>query len=320
MLILSLLLACNGCASCQPELPNPDSTDTQDSDTQDVNDSGSDTGEDTGDTGFVPPPCPIMELEPNDSYTTAQLVLLEKWICGDFNKEFDLDNYGFQFPAEEGWLKIWGRGQSVGSLSDLLITLDQGTNTAISFAQAGSTDPFLLIPVTNEDVLYATMQDQYGEFGEDNFYEMLISEVKPPVEWNDEESDSFGENNSPAGAHLLQDGSRVFGRTATNTDTDWYRISVPEGQSVQITISIEAFQYGSPIDPIIYLYPEAAFTDSSTAYVAVRNNGSTSGNLDPTLRYTLSEGGEWALLLKNNTSGGSDFHWYVMDVQINQVE
>ena len=46
------------------------------------------------DTGLAEaPPCPIMEIEPNDNYDEAQVVFLEKWICGDYDKEFDLDNY-----------------------------------------------------------------------------------------------------------------------------------------------------------------------------------------------------------------------------------
>ena len=82
------------------------------------------------------------------------------------------------------------------ALSDILITLDQGSNTAVSFAQIGTTDPMMIVPVTNEDILYTTIYDQYGGYGENNYYEMIISQVKPPVEWNRIEDDDIGNNNT----------------------------------------------------------------------------------------------------------------------------
>ena len=91
------LFGCIGCQSCQPQIDVPDNPNEQpepsaeDTDTAEL--------DDTGDTGVAEaPPCPIMEIEPNDNYDEAQVVFLEKWICGDYDKEFDLDNYGFQFP------------------------------------------------------------------------------------------------------------------------------------------------------------------------------------------------------------------------------
>ena len=316
--IIAFLFGCLSCQSCQPQIDVPDNPEQQpepsseDTDTADTND--------TGDTGLTPPPCPIMEIEPNDNYDSAQLAFLEKWICGGFDKDFDLDNYGFQFPESDGWLKIWGRGQSVGSLSDLLITLDQGTNTAVSFAQPGTTDPMMIVPVTDEDVLYTTIYDQYGGFGEDNFYEMIISQVKPPVEWNGTETDSLGENNAPTGAQTVETGDRIFGSAVTNYDTDWYTFTVQDGNSIQVTLSIEAFQEGSPMDPIVYLYDDRIFTDFDAPYRAIRNNQPGDvANLDPVLRFTIDDPGDWAILVKNNGPGGSEFHWYVLDVDLSIV-
>ena len=317
--IIAFLFGCIGCQSCQPQIDVPDNTDTE---TEPSNED-TDTAEnaDTADTALEPPPCPIMEIEPNDNYDEAQVVMLEKWICGEYDKEFDLDNFGFQFPEDNGWLKVWGRAQTVGSLSDILITLDQGSNTAVSFAQVGTTDPMMVVPVTNEDVLYATIYDQYGGYGEDNFYEMLISQVKPPVEWNRYESDSVGDNNSPAGAEFVEDGDRIFGNACTNYDTDWFQFNVAEGESIQVTLDLEAFAQGSPMDPIVYLYDDRIFTDSDAPYRAVRNNRSgDAANLDPLLRYTISDPGDWAILVKNNGPGGSEFHWYVMDISLEPSE
>lgn len=262
-----------------------------------------------------------MEVESNDNYDDAQLVFLEKWICGDSYTGFDLDNYGFQFPEDEGWLKVWGRAQSVGSLSDILITLDQGSNTAVSFAQIGTTDPMMVVPVTNEDVLYATIYDQYGGFGENNYYEMLISQVKAPIEWNRVENDDIGNNNAPTGAESVEHGDRIFGTASTNYDTDWFKFTVAEGESVQVTLDLTAFAEGSPMDPIVYLYDDRIFSDSDAPYRAVRNNRSGETlNLDPLLRYSITQAGDWAILVKNNGAGGSDFHWYVIDIAIEPAE
>jgi hypothetical protein len=316
MMLFSLAFACTGCLSCQPSIPstNVDSL----SDTN--QDTAEDTAEDTADTGGIEAPCPIMEIEPNNNYDEAQFVILENWICGDANEEFDLDNYGFTFPEEDGWIKVWGRGQDIGSTADLILTLDQDINTAISVAQIGTTDPLIIAPVTNEDALYATIYDQYGGVGDQNFYELMISQVKAPVEYNQVEDDEFGENNGPAGAIEVSNGTRIFGQTSTNSDTDWYRISIPEGQTTNLVLSIEAFAYGSPLDSIIYLYPPEVFESSETPYTAVRNNAYGSAtNLDPTLRHTVDNGGEWAVLVKSNLTGGSDFHWYVLDIQLEEV-
>ena len=316
--LLAFLFGCIGCQSCQPQIDVPNDSDSQ----QEPSSEDTDTAEevDTADTGLEAPPCPIMEIEPNDNYDSAQLAFLEKWICGTFDKDFDLDNYGFQFPESDGWLKIWGRAQSIGSLSDVLITLDQGSNTAVSFAQVGTTDPMMIVPVTNEDILYTTIYDQYGGFGDNSFYEMIISQVKPPVEWTRSEEDGLGENNAPTSAQSVADGDRIFGTTVTNYDTDWYTFSVAEGETIQVTLSVEAFQEGSPMDPILYLYDDRIFTDFDAPYRAVRNSQPGDiANLDPLLRYTIDDAGDWAILIKNNGSGGSDFHWYVLDVDLTPV-
>ena len=85
-------------------------------------DQNTDSGEkDSGDTAVdtaPPPPCPVMEEEPNGDYDTAQIVQMEKWICGTFDEASesaaDLDVFSFT-TAEEGWVKMWARGQDIGS-------------------------------------------------------------------------------------------------------------------------------------------------------------------------------------------------------------
>ena len=114
-----------------------------------------------------------------------------------------------------------------------------------------------------------------------------------------------------------QHGDSIFGTASTNFDTDWFKFSVAEGESIQVTIDLTAFAEGSPMDPIVYLYDDRIFTDSDAPYRAVRNNQAGENiNLDPVLRYTVSEAGEWGVLIKNNGPGGSDFHWYVSNISL----
>ena len=67
MFILTLLLACSGCVSCQPELPLDNNTEPSDENQPSDEDSGEDTAEDTGPA----PLCPLTEEEPNGSYDDA---------------------------------------------------------------------------------------------------------------------------------------------------------------------------------------------------------------------------------------------------------
>ena len=149
---------------------------------------------------------------------------------------------------------------------------------------------------------------------------MIISQVKPPVEWNGTETDSLGENNAPTGAQTVETGDRIFGSAVTNYDTDWYKFTVQDGDTIQVTLSIEAFQEGSPMDPIVYLYDDRIFSDFDAPYRAIRNNQPGDvANLDPVLRFTIDAPGDWAILVKNNGPGGSEFHWYVLDVDLSIV-
>ena len=323
MILLTILIACNGCIACQPTLPVNNNNQQQQ-----PSEPATETGtEDTAETGVVVPPCPIMDEEPNNNNDEAQLVPLEQWICGEFDVTNDFDVFLFNFP-EEGWLKLWGRGADIGSLSDLILSVDQGSNTAISASQLNTTDPQMIIPVDEAGPIFVLMQEQYGAFGDENFYELLISQVKSPVEYNQVEEDEFGDNDAPRNAIELEDGARIFGRSNDNSDTDWYYVTLPEDELVTLTISVEAFMEGSPMDPIIYLYPEGVLDPDATAeelnninYVAIRNNSlEDANNLDPEINYTTDAGGDWGVLIKNNGAGGSDFHWYVMEITIESLE
>ena len=142
------------------------------SSTADVNDDkddnqNTDSGEsDSGDTAVdtaPPPPCPLMEEEPNGDFDTAQIVQMEKWICGTFDEASDsaadLDVFSFT-TSEEGWVKMWARGQDIGSSADLMLTIKIGNETALSTFSMGSFDPVLTIPVEEGVTVFAAIQDQ----------------------------------------------------------------------------------------------------------------------------------------------------------------
>jgi hypothetical protein len=320
MLIFALLLGCGGCVSCQPSIPLDDNSDTdQDQNTGDdsaASDSGGDTATDTG----PPPPCPVMELEPNGSYDASQPVPMEQWVCGAFEAQedvaADLDVYSFTFP-EEGWLKGWVRGQGVGSSADLMLTFKVGSETGLSTFHLESTDPLLVVPVGGQESVYAAVQEQFNNYGENQFYEALFSQVKAPVEYNAVEDESEEDNNGMSRGTPVEDGDRIMGVINSNFDRDWFVLELPEGKST-IELNFDANTFGSPVDLIVYLYPPETLDDPETSYVKVRNTGSNANSYDPKLTYTVQEGGTWGILVKSFTDTGSDLYWYVMDVSVEE--
>ena len=313
-----LFFACNACISCAPDLPLDDQN--QDSKDNQNGDSGkSDSGDTATDTA-PPNPCPVMEEEPNGDYDRAQVVQMEKWICGTFDEASesaaDLDVYSFT-TSETGWVKMWIRGEELGSSADLMLTLKIGNETAISTFSPGTTDPMLVVPLEANTHVFAAIQDQFNDFGDNLFYEALFTTVKPPVEYNtteEENLDNSSSNDGLSSAQELEPNDRVFGTISNNFDRDWYFVDLPAGeQTLQLTV--EAHYYGSPIDLVISLYPPETFTDSSVGPVRVRNGGLYSSSYDPYLEYNIENGGKWGILLESNTDTGSDLYWYVLDVK-----
>ena len=323
-MIISFLLACVGCTACQPQINPPNNTDNTVTDSG-QQDSGDTAEQETGDpTNNLR--CPQVEEEPNDNYEQAKDIELEQWLCGDFEKLIDLDNYRLTI-AEDGWMKVWGRAASIGSTTDLMVTIKEGYDIAPYTDSYGSTDPQMIVPVTAGGEYFASMQDQYNGFSDTHLYEVMFSIAKPPVEYNSlegETADNIGLNNSPENALTVEDGDVLFGQINDNYDRDWYAIALPEDQSATLTVTVTAFMEGSPLDPIIYLYPQAALTDPDfdiDDYTSVRNNGyGDPNNLDPTLSYTTAQGGTWGLLVRSNASTGSRFHWYTMAIDIELYE
>lgn len=314
-MFLSLLFACSACVSCI-EVPLDGETENQQPsdepiDSADPEDTGSDTADD-----FDPPPCPVMEIEPNGTYEEAQYVHMETWFCGEFSEQADLDVFDFDFP-EEGWLKVWIRAQDLGSTADTLISIKNGSHTALATFFGESTDPVLVVPVKEGMTISAGIQEQYNGFGDNHFWEALFSQVKPPVEYNMVETDES--NNGMEDGQSIEDGDRVLGIINSNYDRDWYLLELPEGTH-DLTFAIEANQFGSPIDAMIYLYPPEALEDPDTNYVKYRNHGLSANSTDPYLTYTANRGGVWGVQIKTYNGSGSDFYWYVLDVDVETEE
>ena len=313
-LLSILLMSCSACTSCASL---PIDNNNSDSDTDDNEDTAEDTGDTARDTA-PPPPCPVMEEEDNGDYDNAMPIPMETWVCGTFGQQSDLDVYLFSMP-QDGWLKLWVRGQDLGSNSDLLVSMTIDNETALSTVSYGSTDPVMVVPIDEAADVYAVVQEQYNGHGENHFYEALFSEVKPPVEYNAVEDESEIDNNGYSTGTPVEDGDRILGRIESNLDIDWYSLTIPPGLHA-IEIQIDAFMYGSPMDPIIYLYPPDPSPDSG--YLRMRNN-SDPNNLDPKLTYTVDGGDEGAtynLQVQSFTGTGSWYYWYVMDVSVEATE
>jgi len=307
-----LLFSCSACTSCI-ELPIDNNNENETDDNQDTSKDSGDTARDTA----PPPPCPVMEEEDNGDYDNAMPVPMETWVCGTFDQQSDLDVYLFSMP-QDGWLKLWVRGQDLGSNSDLLVSVTVGDETALSTVSYGSTDPQMIVPISEASDIFGVVQEQYNGFGENHFYEALFSEVKPPLEYNAVEDESIEDNNGYARGTVIEDGDRLLARIDSNLDRDWFQLTVPPGLS-SLTIEIEAFMFGSPLDPILYLYPPDP--EDEDDYLRVRNNADPN-NLDPILTYTLDGGEEgltYNLLVKSFAGTGSEFYWYVMDVSVDST-
>ena len=310
-MFLSLLFACSACVSCI-EIPlDQENEDQQPSDEPIDSAEPEDTAEDTAEN-FDPPPCPVMELEPNGTYEEAQYVPMETWFCGEFTEQADLEVFDFDFP-DEGWLKVWIRAQDLGSTADTLVSIKSGSQTALSTFYGESTDPVLIVPVKEGTTISAAIQEQYNGFGDNHFWEALFSQVKPPVEYNATEVDDF--NDGMASGQYVETGDRVLGIIDSNYDRDWFLIELGEGDH-DLTFSIEANQLGSPIDAMIYLYPPEALEDADTNHVKYRNHGLSANSTDPYLTYSTNQAGVWGVMIKTYNGSGSDFYWYVLDIDV----
>lgn len=309
--ILLSLMGCRAFIGCAGDLPTdtPDKTDPID--TGPVETDSGDTG--PIDTGPVPL-CDWPEEEPNSSPSQAQELPMETWACGTLETSGDFDV--FRFTLEEaGWVKVWVRGQDLGTSSNLQLTLDDASYdyTTLVTSSPGSLDPILAFPVGEAHTFYATIADQFYGYGEEYIWQLIASEAKAPLLWSGSEEEP---NDGIQDGQFIVSGDRIFGVIDAGSDADWYLVELPEDGESIITARIEAWNYGSPINARIILY------DSGESRVASSNIGSNAYDLDPILTYTTSaksasDENVWGIKVSpREDSGGGLAYWYVLELTV----
>ncbi len=305
---LALALPLEGCAlfrGCvNPDLPSDSDKPNQDS-------PPADTGpEDTAVDTAPPPPCDAPEVEPNNTQADAQAIELDDWACGVLDEPADLDTLRFE-TTEGGWLRAWARGADIGSSADLqLYLVDEGNdNRALTLAQRDSTDPLLVVPVDEADTWYAVISDQYYTYSDDHIWEFAASMAKAPVDWDVSEEEP---NGSMDEGNLLEPPVRVYGVLSEGSDRDWFRFEVPDTPSgkAAITIRVDAWRYGSPLDARVKLYDPSGQKQTGSGH------GETTTDFDPLVEWTATEPGEWGVLIYSDDGVGSPLYWYVIDIEV----
>lgn len=306
LLLLSTVLGLQACKSCAQFNPPSQDTDSDDTDDPPVDTAGRDTADTgPGDTG-PPPPCPFPETEDNDTYAQAEDLPLNTWACGIIGDDGDQDVFRFEVE-EAGWHRIWVRGADFGSYSDLQLVLadDEEDYTAIQTYSPTSTDPVIVADLPVGGGWFATVSDQWATSSEDHRWELLVSEAKVPVTWDAEETEP---NNAIADAIPMESGDRIYGVVSEGTDRDWFSFELPEGKT-DLTITIEAWNHGSPLDSKIDLY------DPTETKVTSSDRGATSQDQDAVIEHSVTDPGTWAVVVKfdsGEASGG--IYWYVIQV------
>lgn len=317
-----LLASATACAkSCAqlglPGLSNNSNNNVDTSDNQ--QDTGEDDTADTADTGPIdtgpPAACPQPEVEPNDSRSSPQAVVMEKWICGDIALAADQDVFTTPGPAYDAWVRVQVRAADIGSFANLSLSFydDDEDYTAYGIFQPESTDPMLIVPVKGGLTWFAALNDQYGSYGDNNHWQMLISEEKPPIEWTTEEIE---DNNGYTTGTPIESGDRVWAvlDTPFGADQDWFQITIPDdGLSYTVHLRTDAWNYGSPSNMFLELY------DPELNRKKAKDNGAYSYDLDAAIDYTVSTPGTWYVRAKSSVDAVGPLYWYVLDYELEPV-
>lgn len=312
-----LLASATACAKSCAQLSLPGSNINNNVDTSTNQDTGdNEDTEDSGDTGPIdtgpPALCPQPEVEPNNSRGEAQAVSMEAWICGDIALAADQDVFSTPGPADATWMRVQVRAAEIGSFANLSLAFydDDEDYSAYGIFQPESTDPMLLVPVPGGLEWFAAVNDQYGAYGDNNHWQMLITEEKAPLEWNAVESE---DNNAITNGNPIESGDRVFAvlETAFGADQDWYQITIPDdGLTYAVHLRIEAWNYGSPADMQLELY------NPDQERKKLRDAGDYSYDLDATLDYTTSTPGTWYIRAKSGVDAVGALYWYVLEYEL----
>lgn len=269
--------------------------------------------EDTGEE----PQCAWVEEEPNDNSDQANTLPMEQQACGQFTGSAgDSDNWAFQV-AIDAWVAIDVEAEQLGSLANpAAVVVAPGGAFSRNNDDVGG-DVSLLVPLVPGAYNLQIFEQNFS--GADDgrwFYDVQVSEQKAPRGWTDVADEP---NQDASTAMLVADGDAIYGTIEGPTDEDWFRIDIPAGRH-NLTVSAEAFGSGSPLDSLFQLRNEAGVAPACPSNPDCRfDRGETGFEADPWGRYT-SEGDETIYVrFRNELSGGSPFHWYVLDIQLEVV-
>jgi hypothetical protein len=293
-------------AACVPRLP-PDSDKGDDSDPEE-SDPPAET--DVADDA----PCAVPEVEPNDGFPAAQTLPLEREACGVFQTENDADFWTFDLP-EEGWLAVdvtaFGRGSE--ARVDLALVTPAGTLGAFEFG--GRPDVHLVYPA-GAGRFDAVVRQLVGEdvprgAGEDYFYALRASQVKPPLDWDVFEA----ANDAQAAPQTLSLAARpegagvaVFGALEDAADEDWYAIPLPAGPS-EVRLAALSHSHGALTDL-------AWRASVGGVLVATRAAGELGVERDPAGTFVVDGPATLVVRVLDELSQSGPASWYVLEARV----
>jgi len=311
--MLFWLISCKGCSALffMPSLPtggaveDPPPFDTGIEDPTEI--------EDTGDQ--LPPPaiCTNMEEEPNDAVGDEQALPLEQWMCGYFGQVGDNDGFAFDIDRAS-WVRVRVRAEALGSLANpRAFIYDEDGEFEASFEDSYLTsdiDTTFLLDEPRE-LAIGILEQEIGslQFGEEYQWRLMVSVVKAPVTWNQEEIE---ENDSRADANPVADGDRVFGRIEHGARYDWFELEVDD-ERTDVVIQTDSWMHGSPLSPEILIEgPDGEEVDRASEH-------DVPSNRDAKVSFTATEPGSYMIRVGSCCSGesarpGGLPNWYVLDV------
>lgn len=244
-LAVGMALVWAGC-QCRPSPPPRTDPDTDPPQTT------AETGN-TGDTGPTPP-CDIPEIEPNNSVNEPTALVLERRACGIIDAPLDLDVWSFSH--EGSWLEVELDAAENAFTDPTFVLTPVGDVWAASRADDPESVNATLRFLAPAGDYKLAVSDQDFNGGERYGYDLLVSEAKPPVEWNRTEvegNDIFDQ------AETVVGGDRIYGTMDNDPpvpDLDFYVITVPAGKHT-LKIDIDAYDGGSSANLTVYLYDQA---------------------------------------------------------------
>jgi hypothetical protein len=323
--------SCVSCSAPEPGLPDASPPATEE---PDPIDSGEDN---TGNP--IPPPCDFPEQEPNDWPDEADEMQTELWACGvlapdasSAGSESATDFVVFTAP-ESGWLSMWGRGEDIGSYTNLQMNVTMNRSTAPQFLgtvqhSPGTMDPKVTIPVDAGDVIDVALSGENFEGTDQQLWEFLPTILKEaPVYWNVVEAEDVSDpgandrnDTDPSELQLLVTGDSIYGVLGQGDDADVFLFEVPEG-GAEIEVDVEAYDAGSPINAKLAILREDEEAPGTLKQIRSNDNGREADLApDPRIVHDATVGGLWRVRVTNVGTFASEYHWYVLHVRVSPTD